>query len=805
MKRTEFEDILILETPYYKNLRTTYRDTVNFQRYLPILKKISPGDTFIDALSQKQGKELVYLGRKIFSLQEEFVTTYLQFLSDESTVDKWERFFERYREQLFEVYEGFVGQDNYKVFIFEVVNRKLLRDFLTKHTINESLDRKMLTAERFGVVINQLFTYIRHSLTKDIRVNDQLLIDSYGRLPLLPRCPHSETLKLLSSNFLEQGIPEPLFSEMAMNIMSAHYIEVREKVMADLKKTHTLSKEGIIDILKSHFFFPDDKTLDQLYRLLKDRAQDMLNDLRVKKAKVDTDIIALKQKIKEITQSLKEQLVHLTENFSTEEVIANSIKKLQRTLVAQGYDLRHLKNKHQEYVKNETEVKNILKSKPHDLLTFIFKNEWDPYIILLFNHDRKFSDDDIQLIVKRVYDDIRKDKVAVEVLNRSKVSGFLKDKYDSQLLTEYFREAIHNIIDPLIKTFLLEEMIDYYPQMTGTVSHEGVRYLAEEALAGRAHVVEKEMPKTPSEQTISAPVIARYRELVSVLTYDIRGSTFMGTKLRDARRENEIRKFFQEYMLGVIEKFGGIPIKDTGDGGIVVFAKNSHEIKTQKDTALVPGNTLTAVRSGLEMVRAAKNFVQENIDKYHDWFREADERTVDFEGATYATLPPSYQTIFQIGVGIASGSHPREVYLDKNAFGELDLTGMLVRESNFYSRVKAVSKSTVICDDATVYNMLLNANKFSFLNEQGLRIDPMLLDVEQGLEYWVNQKISRRGFILDLYKIFVSQLGQEVTRPGSLKLMLGIFDIELSETGEIKDGKGGRGKFLFEVSSGATK
>jgi hypothetical protein len=64
--------------------------------------------------------------------------------------------------------------------------------------------------------------------------------------------------------------------------------------------------------------------------------------------------------------------------------------------------------------------------------------------------------------------------------------------------------------------------------------------------------------------------------------------------------------------------------------------------------------------------------------------------------------------------------------------------------------------------------------------------------------------MSRRGFILDLYKIFVSQLGQEVTRPGSLKLMLGIFDIELSETGEIKDGKGGRGKFLFEVSSEAT-
>jgi hypothetical protein len=33
--------------------------------------------------------------------------------------------------------------------------------------------------------------------------------------------------------------------------------------------------------------------------------------------------------------------------------------------------------------------------------------------------------------------------------------------------------------------------------------------------------------------------------------------------------------------------------------------------------------------------------------------------------------------------------------------------------------------------------------------------------------------------------------------------MLGVFDIMVDETGEIKDGKGGRGKFLFELSTEA--
>jgi hypothetical protein len=101
--------------------------------------------------------------------------------------------------------------------------------------------------------------------------------------------------------------------------------------------------------------------------------------------------------------------------------------------------------------------------------------------------------------------------------------------------------------------------------------------------------------------------------------------------------------------------------------------------------------------------------------------------------------------------------------------------------------------------------MLLNVNKFSFISDRGLRIDPMLIDLEQGLEYWINQKYTRRGFMLDLHKIFVTQMGQEITHPGNIKIMLGFMDIAIEETGEIKDGKGGRGKFLFELSSEAIK
>lgn len=805
MLRNEFEDILVLETPYYKNLRKTYRDTVNFNRYINILKKISGGDGFLEALENKGGKELVYLGRKIFSFQEEFVTNYIQFISDESMVNKWEQFFERYSKNLFEIYDNFVARDSNRILIFEIVNRKLLRDLLTKQTTTESLEKKALLSERFGVVVNQLFNYIRNSLSKNITVNDKLIIDSYEKIPLLPRCSHGETMKMLSSCFLQKGLPEALFTAISKNILASYYLDTKDRVTDSIGKLTYPNKEGILEIFKSNFFFPDEESLSEILDLIKKKARTMIQRIKTKKAAVEREIINVRRKIEETTNENKDKLTELTENFSTEESIDKMIKNLRRKLISNCYDMRIFKNEYQDFVKKESELKSILSFKTGDLLDFIFKNEWDPYIILSFNRKKTIADEQLHLIIKDIIGDIKNNKSAMAVMNKYRVTGFLKEKYDTRKINGKYCLIIDEVILPLVKSFLLEEIIEYYPKLSGLMPVEGVRYLAEEAVSDRVFMVEKNLKVIQKQEEVPTLNVMRYKNLVSVLIYDIRGSTFMGTKLRNAKRESEIRNFFQESMLSIIEKYGGIPIKDTGDGGLVLFAKNYYDIKKQKVLEVEPGSTLSAVRCGLEMVQGAKNFIQENINKYKDWFREVEERRIGFEGATYATLPPVYQSIFQVGIGIASGDYPKEVYLDRNSYGENDLTGMLVREANFYSKVKAKAKSTVICDDATVYNLLLTVSKFSFLSEAGLRINPLLLDTEQGLEYWINQKVTKRGFILDLYKIFVAQLGQEVVHPGSLKIMLGIHDIKIDETGEIKDGKGGRGKFLFEVSSEAVR
>lgn len=801
MIRSEFEDILITESPYYQSLEHQYRDPVNFQRYLGILKRITKPDVFIQSIETGAGKEIVFLGRKIFSLQDEFVTSYLTFLKDESQVNRWEEFFDRYSKSLFAIYERFIQNNPGRVLVFEIVNRKLLRDLLTKHTSGIPFDQKPLIAERFGVVINQLFNYIRNSLTRQTMIPDKIISESYEKVPLLPRASRGETMKMLGRNFLQAGIPEPLYSAVFKAAAFNFFTDEKDNILKEINQNRVLSRSEIVEIINRHFFLPDEAVLEEILGAVKRKFQEELAFTRQRRETIERKIEELTKKIQETVNASNQELISTAADFSTEEAIDTHIQKLRRNLLSLGFDLKQLRRDQQDQSRLEMEIESILKIKSTDFSKFIVKNEWDPLLILLVQPLKPLTDETIQQIMKDVAMDLRGDKSALAVLNELKSSAFLKEKFNTAEVLRRFQAANEKILTPLLKTFLVEELIDYYPKLSGGVASDNIRFLAEEALQGKIAVVEKEIPVKPTVKPTDLTNIARYRNLVSVLIYDIRGSTFMGTKLHDARRENEIRNLFQESMLTVVEKYGGIPIKDTGDGGIVLFTTNGYEIKQHQTLELQGGSVLNAVRAGLAMIQEANHFVEENIGKYKDWFRQAEERNINFEGISYATLPPSYQAIFQIGIGIASGIYPREIFLDRNPFGDLDLTGMLVREANFYSKVKAKGKSTAICDDATIYNLLLNTPKFSFRSESGLNIDPVLLDVEQGLEYWINQKVSRHGFIFDLYKIFVTEMGQEITHPGSLKIILGMKDtVTIDETGEIKDGKGGRGKFLFELT-----
>ncbi len=801
MLRNEFEEILITRTPYYQKLNKVYRDLLNYQRYLVVLKKISHNDPMLKRFEEKEGKELVFLGRKIFVLQEEFVVHYLDFLKDESRISKWDVFFERYSNTLFEIYKKFTQNDPFKVFIFEIVNRKLLRDILSRELAKKTIDEKAVIAERFGMVINQLFNYIRRSLTRNVMVQDRLIVDSYERIPLFPRGTRTELIKMMARTFLQRGLPEPVFSAILKVLLNTTYSEGLNNLIEAIKALgKSFSREKVMEIMSAHFFFPDEEGMLKVFTVIQNAAREFYEEMKKKKIAIENQLQKIENEIVETNRVLGEELVRSTRDFSTEEALDIGLKKLRRSLISHGYDMRRLRTEYQEYQKQEAEMEGILKLKLADFSKFVVKHEWDPYLLFFLGERKVIDEEGLHNLVKDAANEMKGNKDYLTLLNELRVPGFLKERYNYAEIMRRFETIISEVLEPFLKSVLLEELVEYYPRTTGASPSENIRYVAEEALSGKVSLVEKDIQPTITIGPTADLNIQRYKNLLTVLTYDIRGSTFMGTKLQNASKENEIRNLFQESMLAISEKYGGLPIKDTGDGGIILFAANNYELKNQQTKTPQPGSVLNAVRCGLEMVKESLDFVQENIKHYQDWFKEAEDRKINFEGGTYATLPPVYQSIFQIGVGIASGEYPKEVYLDRNSFGDLDLTGMLVRESNFYSKIKSKDKSTVICDDSTVFNLLLNVDKFSFLSDTGVKLTAESMDIEQELEFWINQKISRRGFILDLYRIFVSKMGEEIYYPGSLKILLGVSDIAIDETGEIKDGKGGRGKFLFELS-----
>jgi hypothetical protein len=592
---------------------------------------------------------------------------------------------------------------------------------------------------------------------------------------------------------------------MLKGMVRYYYTDEKSKIVESINKLPALNKKTIAEVLKARFFYPDEETLTEIIDALQKRGRRAMSDISSRKRNIENKMDNIRRKISDTTNIMSDSLINLAEDFSTEEAIENMVKRLHRNVIGNAYDLKILKWEYQECVNKENGLKEIMRWKSEDLAGLITRDEWDPYIMQVLHRRENINDERLQLILKEAANDIRNDEAAQELMNQYRMSAFLKERYDGHQVMEGFNSCVDDILVPLVKSILLEELVDYYPKLSQIMTAEGIRFLGEEAISGRVSLIEKDVNIITNEEFTSDENALRYKDLVSVLVYDIRGSTFMGAKLKNAEQESAIRNLFQESMLYVAEKYGGIPIKDTGDGGVIFFARNHYDIKDEKTLRAEPGSTLPAVRCAIEMVHEARLFVQRNIHRYGDWFREFEEREIDFEGAAYAKLPPSYQAIFQVGIGIASGYYPREVYLEKNAFGEHDLTGMLVREANLYSTVKAKGKSTVICDDATVYNVLLNVDRFSFLSEAGLRIDPVQLNIQQGLEYWIKQRTSRKGFILDLYKIFVARFGREMADAEHLKIILDDNDIVINESGDVNIDKVERSKMLFEIHAEASK
>lgn len=317
-----------------------------------------------------------------------------------------------------------------------------------------------------------------------------------------------------------------------------------------------------------------------------------------------------------------------------------------------------------------------------------------------------------------------------------KKKAIIPQKYLSKKIfrTEYDFEKIGNdmknfyvsVFEPTILSKIVESMIEIWPiTKYKPTTFEEARWVGLRGRTGNVFII----PDKKLEEKViqNKNILLDFINNVSVLIYDIRGSSFMGFKLSNAKKEEEIRNKFQKRILNVVLKYGGFPIKDTGDGGIILFSSNSHELFTlfkqfrmgkqviaSDNLTLIEGDRVShnAILCARDMVLESKNFVKENLKNYEDWFKQVEGFKLQYRGITYDELPPSIKRIFQVGIGIASGSPDKDVSFSINSFGEPDLTGNLVREANLFSKVREKDESTIIVDLRTFLSFLVSLEEF---------------------------------------------------------------------------------------------
>uniref|UniRef100_A0A7C4Y600 Uncharacterized protein n=1 Tax=candidate division WOR-3 bacterium TaxID=2052148 RepID=A0A7C4Y600_UNCW3 len=345
-----------------------------------------------------------------------------------------------------------------------------------------------------------------------------------------------------------------------------------------------------------------------------------------------------------------------------------------------------------------------------------------PVIYNYLGHDiEKFLTDDLLIEIFKTLE-----KKKIDIPSKYLLKRMFKTDYDLEGLRKEMVSFYKDVFEPTLYSKIVESMVEIWPLTKyKKVTIEEARWVGLRGREGGVIV----LPNLKLKENIikNKNVLSDFANVISVLIYDIRGSSFMGNKLNNAIKEEEIRNKFQERLLEIVLRYGGFPIKDTGDGGIILFSSNSNELYTtfvqyrmgksdinREQLALLEGNTVAknAVLCARDMVIEARNFVKDNLKNYEDWFKQVEGFKIQFAGITYDELPPSIKRIFQIGIGIASGRYGKDISFNINTFGEPDLTGNLVREANLYSKIREKDSSTIIIDLKTFLSLLISLEEF---------------------------------------------------------------------------------------------
>lgn len=831
MKNSKFtletlEKASLFNCKFLHSLHRNVGEEAEFKKSRKLLEDFVNEKTFssalVDFLGEHKSKIFVEIGKDETAYLRDFFVR----LSEEKVTEKDKKYIKKL---LLNILKG----GEYYFDIFLILLKKIFPPELIDN-IKHSL--------RVG---KNLIKIIKLSLA-DNKYDD--FTDFLLKNPLIMGVEHQDVeITGLHSLLYPYGFNTSLFTEIHNILIDSFRGRESNDIVSLMKNTEISNMNDLKNFPFDNFFRPTDRVIKILVRVIQNKASRQKKELIRKDKELDRNDMKVRQ---DTHQILSKQINNLQSLVDVKEkdlqsVINNtqsSITELEKTL---QLHLKHVREHERRSNSLKDEIddnKDLLNINEKTLGKLIpsqptweierFVNEYHKAISYLNIIDPACEKQIVNLLRLREKD--ISDKDLLYPIQDTEQRKFYPDM--DKVINNY-RKVFEEVLEPIYIRKIISGMIEIWPPeidftnpKSRIITDKKVHLIGLDLLPNgkfyRFSSKGKIEPKTEEEiiekeENVSNFLRKEFSSLASVLVYDIRGSTFMAHRLRNAKQQKFILSKFQKTMLDAARNGAPFVLKDTGDGGILWFGSNSKELdrniykyretesgdifrsvialEDELGIETNPKSSEMAIKTALNLVRAAEKFVKENYMNYRDWFEEVTEKEIFYDGITYALLPPRFKSLFRLGIGIASGKPDNEITFSSNAFGDLDLTGILVDESAIFSTGRSPERSVIIADHCTVINLIQHS-------EEILIVDPLKEEDSEKIitEKLVNLLKEKQGgyeFLFDDFRVNsvgIYYIDEEDKNKAIDYNIPDDMEIEFNEEAELTSKKG-RIKILYEI------
>ncbi|MEO0303870.1 MAG: hypothetical protein ABIM64_01260, partial [candidate division WOR-3 bacterium] len=612
--KVEYKDLFLItlnQSKFVSNIdeilsqKQKYQE--NIQRLLILLKNrnvnLSQIQIFID--NSSNGKIFLFIPFDQFEMLQSLLKLYLLNSIDKNEVSL----------QIKKFYKNVIEINQNFSLLFELVVLKIF--FSVFYTHKENLDHNETLFEEKLNGIREILKDVRNELYSTNIFNREFQTKIFDNLKFTKNSIINKDLEIERESFFnEYGFSLNTFINLLKMFNTAASLE-KELEIIEYYENRTIW--SIDDIIK-----PD----NIIYLpFLRDELKDIITKSIVKKSKQTKEFL-LKEKddLEKQLEQIKNDMVDALENFSSNikketidsikypvnPTVTNKINSFiidfNRSVMGNILQANKLterwNNFQKKMIKNEN-LRNLTFDQYVEILkneSTLDKNDIILSILIYFDYSKDFENffekfkPQIIKVVKNSFEELKKEynekknsiiQREINFISDLFIESKFQKKFNFELLKTKFLQIVENLIDKFIVSILFDSFTIFNIEFTNQENkQELLNFNLSVNLLPFNRVIfisntEKSFPQrfldTDVEQ-LKNIIKKNYSKLVSVLVYDIRGSSYMSSKLNNAEKQKFIMKKFQHVINNTIKNNFGLPLKETGDGGIAIFCSNSKEI-----------------------------------------------------------------------------------------------------------------------------------------------------------------------------------------------------------------------------------